>query len=127
MLEVFREFHFDAAHRLENLPEGHKCARVHGHTYRLTVYVAGEGDPVMGWIVDFAELKRITEGVIGQLDHRLLNDVPGLEQPTTERVVVWIWDQLKPELPGLSRLRLWENATSGCEYVGAGVQPGATG
>ncbi|UYV13484.1 MAG: 6-carboxytetrahydropterin synthase QueD [Phycisphaera sp.] len=118
MLEVFREFHFDAAHRLENLPEGHKCARVHGHTYRLTVYVAGEVDPVMGWIVDFADLKRITQGVVGQLDHRMLNDVPGLEQPTTESVIVWIWDRLKPDLPHLSRLRLWENATSGCEYTG---------
>lgn len=117
-MEIFREFTFDAAHRLEHLPAGHKCANLHGHTYRLVVHVRGGLDPSLGWVMDFAELKRRTRAVLEQLDHRLLNDVPGLEQPTAERICVWIWERLKGEVPGLSRLTLWENATSGCTYEG---------
>lgn len=117
-MEIFREFTFDAAHRLDHLPEGHKCARVHGHTYRLTVFVNGALDPDLGWIVDFAEVKRLTNEVIDTLDHHFLNEVEGLEQPTTELICVWIWDRLKPKLPGLCRLKLWENQNSGCTYAG---------
>ncbi len=119
-MQIFREFTFDAAHRLDHLPEGHKCARVHGHTYRLVVQVAGEVDPVVGWVVDFAELKRLVLDVLEPLDHHLLNEVPGLEQPTTERIAMWIWDRLKPDLPGLCRVTLWENRSSGCVYTGPG-------
>ena len=117
-MEIFRQFTFDAAHRLDHLPEGHKCARVHGHTYRLIVYVDGSLDPVLGWIVDFAEIKRLTGEVLQHLDHHFLNEVDGLEQPTTEHIAMWIWDRLKPRLPGLARLTLWENANSGCTYSG---------
>lgn len=123
-MEVFRTFTFDAAHRLENLPEGHKCARVHGHTYRLTVYAAGPLDADIGWVVDFAQIKALTGEVIAELDHRLLNDVPGLEQPTTELIASWIWQRLKPALPELSRIELWENANSGVVYDGAPIRRG---
>jgi 6-pyruvoyltetrahydropterin/6-carboxytetrahydropterin synthase len=118
MMEVFREFTFDAAHRLEHLPATHKCTRLHGHTYRLVVHVTGPLHAEMGWVVDFAEIKRATHEVLSSLDHRLLNDVPGLEQPTAERIAMWIWDRLKPALPGLSMVTLWENADSGCTYTG---------
>jgi 6-pyruvoyltetrahydropterin/6-carboxytetrahydropterin synthase len=118
-MEIFCEFTFDAAHRLNHLPDGHKCARLHGHTYRLVVHVAGPLDPKMGWVVDFAELKQAANEVIAPLDHHLLNEVPGLEQPTVEHIAVWIWDRLKPAVPGLSRVVLWENAKSGCGYAGA--------
>lgn len=117
-MEIFREFTFDAAHRLDHLPEGHKCARVHGHTYRLRVVLAGPLDPKIGWILDFAEIKARTNAVLDRVDHRLLNDVPGLEQPTTELIAAWLWDRLAPELPGLTRIELWENANSGCIYTG---------
>lgn len=117
-MEIFREFTFDAAHSLGHLPEGHKCARVHGHTYRLAVHVTGEIDPVIGWVLDFAELKARVGRVLERLDHHLLNDVAGLEQPTAERIAIWIWDALKPDLPGLSKVVLWENANSGCVYTG---------
>ncbi|MEM9661049.1 MAG: 6-carboxytetrahydropterin synthase QueD [Planctomycetota bacterium] len=117
-MQIFREFTFDAAHRLDHLPEGHKCGRVHGHTYRLTVHVEGEPDPVVGWIVDFAEIKRLVTDTIEPLDHHLLNDVPGLEQPTTERLAAWIWHRLHPSLPGLCKITLWENRNSGCTYTG---------
>jgi 6-pyruvoyltetrahydropterin/6-carboxytetrahydropterin synthase len=117
-VEVFREFTFDAAHWLENLPAGHKCARMHGHTYRLQVFVGGPIDERIGWIVDFAEVKRITREVIAPLDHHVLNEVPGLEQPTTEHIAMWIWDRLKGPLPGLTKVVLWENANSGVTYRG---------
>lgn len=117
-MEVFREFTFDAAHRLENLPEGHKCARMHGHTYRLVVHIGGPIDERVGWIVDFAEIKRVTRDVIAPLDHHVLNEVPGLEQPTAERIAAWIWHRLKERLPGLRRVVLWENANSGVTYSG---------
>lgn len=117
-MEVFRQFTFDAAHRLDHLPEGHKCARVHGHTYRLKIYAQGPLDPKIGWVVDFARIKQAASAVLDQLDHRLLNDVPGLEQPTTEHIAVWIWDRLGPTLPELSRIELWENENSGVVYAG---------
>lgn len=117
-MEIFREFTFDSAHQLDHLPEGHKCARMHGHTYRLRVYVGGPIQQPVGWVMDFAELKRATNAVLDRLDHRTLNDIPGLEQPTSEAIVQWIWRELKPGVPGLSRLELWENAASGCVYTG---------
>lgn len=120
-MEIFREFTFDAAHRLEHLPEGHKCARVHGHTYRLVVHVEGPLQRPIGWVVDFAEVKRLVHAAIEPLDHHLLNDVAGLEQPTTEHVAAWIWRRLQPDLPGLSKIVLWENANSGCVYRGETV------
>lgn len=120
-MEVFREFTFDAAHRLQGLPEGHKCANMHGHTYRLTVAVEGPLEPSIGWVVDFAAINGATNEVIAQLDHRVLNDLPGLEQPTTELIAVWIWNQLIDRLPGLARVTLYENARSGVTYRGEDV------
>lgn len=119
-MEIFREFTFDAGHHLEHLPEGHKCARPHGHTYKLVVFLDGPLDPVLGWVMDFAEVKRAVESVIDQLDHHYLNDIEGLEQPSAERIAIWIWDRLKPQLPLLVRVELWENTTSGCMYAGSG-------
>ncbi len=117
-MEVFRDFTFDAAHRLEGLPEGHKCARLHGHTYRLTVAAEGPLDQDIGWVVDFGEINRVANNAINLLDHQVLNDVPGLEQPTTELIAVWLWSKINPELPGLSRITLYENARSGVTYRG---------
>ncbi|MEO1584303.1 MAG: 6-carboxytetrahydropterin synthase QueD [Planctomycetota bacterium] len=117
-MEVFRQFTFDAAHRLDHLPEAHKCGRVHGHTYRLIVRAEGPVAAPVGWVIDFAELKAKVHAVIDQLDHRLLNDIQGLEQPTTEHLAAWIWDRLHPTLPELTMLELWENANSGVRYTG---------
>ena len=120
-MEIFREFTFDAAHRLEHLPQGHKCARIHGHTYRLRVVLAGPLDATIGWVLDFAELKRVVSGVLERLDHHLLNDVSVMEPATTERIIIWLWERLRPDLPQLTRLELWENTTSGAIYAGEPV------
>jgi len=111
-------FHFEAAHTLPNVPDGHKCKRLHGHSYRLLVHITGPIDPAAGWVMDFAELKAAVGPVIDRLDHRYLNDIPGLANSTAELLVRWLWSEIQPRVPGLARLVLWETTTSGCEYDG---------
>ncbi|WP_207510760.1 6-carboxytetrahydropterin synthase QueD [Longitalea luteola] len=115
---LYKEFTFDSAHFLPNVPDGHKCKNIHGHTYRLRVWLKGKPDPRLGWIIDFAELKTIIKPVVAQLDHKLMNDIAGLENPTCELIAVWIWDQLKPALPAMHRIELHETPTSGVIYEG---------
>jgi 6-pyruvoyltetrahydropterin/6-carboxytetrahydropterin synthase len=116
-MEIFREFTFEAAHRLPNVPEGHKCARLHGHSYRVQLHVTGEVDPQAGWLMDFGDLKRAFQPLHARLDHYYLNEVPGLENPTSEVLARWIWDRLIGQLP-LSAVMVRETCTSGCVYRG---------
>lgn len=117
-MDIFKRFHIEAAHRLPNVPEGHKCARLHGHSFQIELHVGGEPDAHTGWIVDFADIKRAFAPLYDALDHRYLNDVPGLANPTSENLAIWIWDRLKPELPALSGVVVHETCTSGCIYRG---------
>lgn len=117
-MQIFKQFSFDSAHFLPNVPEGHKCKEIHGHTYRLTVYVSGELDEKLGWVMDFAILKNAIEPLIKSIDHTLLNNIEGLENPTCERIAVWIWDRIKPKVPQLSKIELHETLTSGVIYEG---------
>jgi 6-pyruvoyltetrahydropterin/6-carboxytetrahydropterin synthase len=116
--EIFKEFTFEAAHRLPNVPEEHKCARLHGHSYRVEVRVGGEVGGESGWVVDFADLGAAFKPLLAQLDHYYLNDVPGLENPTSEVLAVWIWERLEAALPGLKEVVVRETCTSGCSYRG---------
>jgi 6-pyruvoyltetrahydropterin/6-carboxytetrahydropterin synthase len=117
-MEIFREFTFEAAHRLPHVPEGHKCARLHGHSYRVTVHVAGDVKEDMGWVMDFGAIKCAFAPIEAQLDHYYLNEVAGLENPTSENLARWIWDRLHPSLPALSAVTVRETCTSGCTYRG---------
>jgi len=117
-MEIYKEFTFEAAHRLPNVPEGHRCGRLHGHSWKATLYVRGEVGGQSGWVMDFAEIRRIFEPFYRQLDHNYLNEVEGLENPTSEVLARWIWQRLKPLLPGLSRVVINETCTSGCIYAG---------
>jgi 6-pyruvoyltetrahydropterin/6-carboxytetrahydropterin synthase len=117
-MEIYKEFSFDSAHFLPNVPDGHKCKNMHGHTYRLRVFIKGELDPHLGWIMDFKELKDALANVIDQLDHKLINDIKGLENPTAENITVWIWGQIKPLLPLLNKIELYETPTTGVIYSG---------
>lgn len=117
-MEIFKSFHVEAAHRLPNLPAGHKCGRLHGHSFRIEIYISGEPAPDSGWIMDFADLKRAFDPIFGVLDHHYLNEVPGLENPTSENLARWIWQHLKPSLPALSKVVVAETCTSGCIYQG---------
>ena len=117
-MEIFKEFTFEAAHHLPNVPPGHKCARLHGHSFRVEVVVSGPVGAQSGWVMDFADLKAIFQPVYEALDHRYLNEIAGLENPTSENIARWIWSRLKPDLPNLSRLVVRETCTSGCIYWG---------
>ncbi|MBI2379293.1 MAG: 6-carboxytetrahydropterin synthase QueD [Gammaproteobacteria bacterium] len=117
-MEIYKEFVFEAAHRLPNVPSGHKCGRLHGHSFRIELHVRGELGEHSGWIMDYADLKAAFKPTYDRLDHHYLNDIPGLENPTSEVIAVWIWDQMKPVLPLLSKVVVKETCTSGCVYQG---------
>ena len=119
-VELAREFHFEAAHRLPMVPPGHKCHRMHGHSYRIEVVVAGEVDEYLGWLVDIDEIRAFVEPILKQeLDHRTLNDVPGLENPTAELLAAWLWKRIQPRFPGLAAITVHETCTARCTYRGA--------
>ena len=117
-MDIFKRFSIEAAHRLPNVPEGHKCARLHGHSFQVEVHVSGEPGADTGWVMDFSDIKAAFAPIHAQLDHHCLNDVEGLENPTSERLASWIWDRLKPALPLLSEIVVQETCTSGCRYRG---------
>ena len=116
--EVFTEFRFEAAHFLPGVPEGHKCRRLHGHSFRVRVSLAGTPDARAGWVEDFGVMRELTEPVRSQLDHYCLNDIKGLENPTSENLAAWIWDRLVKVLPALVEVEVFETCRSGCRYRG---------
>jgi 6-pyruvoyltetrahydropterin/6-carboxytetrahydropterin synthase len=116
--EIIKTFRFEAAHSLDRAPAGHKCRRLHGHSYRVDVHVTGPVDPATGWVLDFGDVARAVEPVLGELDHRNLNEVPGLENSTSELLARYLWDRLLPALGGLSAVAVWESDTSRCVYRG---------
>lgn len=117
-MQIFKQFTFDSAHYLPNVPEGHKCKEIHGHTYRVVFYFEGELDTHLGWVMDFGDLKLVLEPVIKQIDHKLMNSIAGLENPTCERIAIWLWEQVKPSLPSLCKVELHETPSSGAVYEG---------
>lgn len=117
-MEIFKTFMIEAAHRLPYVPEGHRCSRLHGHSFRIEVHVRGPLDPVFGWVIDFGEIKAAFRTIEDSIDHRLLNDVEGLENPTSENLARWIWQRLLPALPCLRKIVVQETCTSGCTYTG---------
>lgn len=117
-MEIFKQFTFDSAHFLPNVPVGHKCKEIHGHTYRLVVYIKGDLDKHLGWVMDFADLKSVIDPIVKSIDHKLLNNIEGLENPTCEYIAIWLWDRIKPEIPALTRIELHETPTSGAVYSG---------
>lgn len=118
LMDIFKIFTIEAAHRLPNVPEGHKCARLHGHSFRVEIHVSGKVEPQAGWVMDFADLKHAFGPLYERLDHHYLNEIPGLENPTSENLARWIWERLKPELPLLSKVVVHETCTSGAAFAG---------
>jgi 6-pyruvoyltetrahydropterin/6-carboxytetrahydropterin synthase len=117
-LELRKTFQFEAAHLLPHLPESHKCRRLHGHSFRAEIVVEGVCDPVLGWVMDYADISEIFKPIMEKLDHRYLNEIPGLENPTSESLAVWIWEGLKPSLPQLTEIVVAETCTARCVYRG---------
>ena len=117
-MEIYKEFRFEAAHRLPHVPEGHKCARLHGHSFKATIYLRGDVQSETGWVMDFGQLKAAFQPLYEQLDHYYLNDIEGLENPTSEMLARWIWRKLRPALPRLCKVVVNETCNSGCIYQG---------
>ena len=113
-VSLTKSFNFEAAHWLPCFPEEHKCRRLHGHSFKVDIVVEGEVAPEKGYLVDFGDLKKVVGPVIDSLDHRLLNDIPGLENPTSEMIARWIWEQIADQVPLLSEVHVMETCTSGC-------------
>ena len=117
-MNIFRIFTIEAAHRLPNVPAGHKCARLHGHSFRIELHLSCGVDAQTGWVMDFADVKTAFQPIYDRLDHHYLNEIPGLENPTSENLARWVWQQARPLLPRLSKVVIHETCTSGCEYLG---------
>ena len=116
------DFEFQAARRLTAVPPEHPCARLHGHTFRCTLSVSGGLVPGLDWVVDFADVERVAEGLRGVLEHRYLNEIEGLENPTSEVLARWMWDRAIPTLPGLTCIVVGESTRTRCSYRAAPTQ-----
>jgi 6-pyruvoyltetrahydropterin/6-carboxytetrahydropterin synthase len=117
-MNIFKEFTIEAAHRLPHVPTGHRCGRLHGHSFRIEIHVKGDVNPQTGWVMDFADMKQAFQPVHDQLDHSYLNDIDGLSNPTSENLSRWIWTHLRATLPLLSKVIVRETCTSGAIYEG---------
>jgi len=117
-MEVFRSFAIEAAHQLPNVPGDHPCARVHGHSFVIELWVSGFVGARSGWVIDFADIMDAFRPLHERLDHRLLNDIEGLANPTSENLAIWIWERVSASLQGLSKVVVRETAMSGCVYRG---------
>ncbi len=117
-MDLRRTFQFEAAHLLPHLPETHKCRRLHGHSFQVEIVVTGEVDPAFGWVMDYADVKAAFKPLWERLDHYYLNEIKGLENPTSENLAIWIWNELKPRLPLLSEVVVAETCTAKCVYRG---------
>lgn len=117
-MEIYKLFTIEAAHLLPNVPEKHKCRRLHGHSFRVEIHVCGPVQAESGWIMDFAEITRAFQPLYEQLDHHYLNEIEGLENPTSENLARWVWRRMRPVLPLLSQVIVRETCTAGCVYRG---------
>jgi 6-pyruvoyltetrahydropterin/6-carboxytetrahydropterin synthase len=117
-VRLVKEYRFEAAHLLPNVPKGHKCQRLHGHSFKVELAIHGPVDEASGWFIDFGDLDEIWAPLHDTLDHHYLNEVPGLENPTSENLARWLWERVRPKLPQLSRVTVYETCDARCEYEG---------
>ena len=117
-MKIYKDITFEAAHMLPNVPEDHKCRQLHGHSFKIRITLDGPIDKSIGWVEDFSELKKAFDPIYQKLDHHYLNEISGLENPTSENLVKWIWERLKPNLKYLCSLEVKETCTTGCIYEG---------
>jgi 6-pyruvoyltetrahydropterin/6-carboxytetrahydropterin synthase len=117
-VRLVNEYRFEAAHRLPQVPPGHKCERLHGHSFKIELSIAGPVDPKTGWFIDFGVVNDVWAPLHERLDHNYLNEIEGLENPTSENLAKWIWDRMKEKLPSLVRVTVFETCDARCEYEG---------
>jgi 6-pyruvoyltetrahydropterin/6-carboxytetrahydropterin synthase len=124
-VRLAKRFRFDAAHFLPHVPEGHRCRRLHGHSFEIEVEIEGPMDPERGWVMDYGDLAAAVRPHVEAVDHQLLNAVPGLENPTSEVIVHWFWERLVARIPALHRVTVFETCTTRCDLYGPSVEGGA--
>jgi len=117
-MEIYKTFTIEAAHRLPNLSESHKCSRLHGHSFVIEVHIEGDSDNNNGWVMDFSDISEIFKPIFKRLDHHYLNEIPGLENPTSENLAKWVWREMESDLSSLYSIVVRETCTSGCIYKG---------
>ena len=117
-VELVKEYRFEAAHRLPEVPPGHKCARLHGHSFRFELHIVGPVDAKTGWFIDFGVLDEAVAPMLARIDHNYLNEIEGLENPTSEILSRWIWQTLRPQIPSLVAITLYETCDARCIYRG---------
>ena len=113
-----KDFDFESAQTLPNAPKGHKCAKMHGHSFKVEISVEGEMDPKTGWVYDHAQISAAMRPLVDQMDHAYLNDIAGLENPTIENMAIWFWGKLSPQLSGLAEIVIHETSRARCSYRG---------
>src|SRR5208283_2841633 len=118
LMTITQAFNFEAAHHLPHVPETHRCRRLHGHSYRVELRLAGEVDAFSGFVVDFFDVEKVFQPLLGRLDHHLLNEIEGLENPTAENIAIWIYQRVKPALPLLEAVKIFETPMCWAEYCG---------
>jgi|TARA_B110000967_G_C18718738_1_gene476520 6-pyruvoyltetrahydropterin/6-carboxytetrahydropterin synthase len=116
-MKLFKEFSFEAAHKLPLVDKNHKCFNLHGHSFKVKITIEGPVN-ALGWVMDFSDIKKFCKPIIEELDHKYLNEIDGLDNPTSENIAVWIWQRLIQKLPELSSIEIMETCNSGCEYRG---------
>ena len=126
-MELRKTFQFEAAHLLPRLPRMHKCRRLHGHSFEVEIVIAGDLDEHLGWVMDYADISKVFKPIWEKLDHRYLNEVAGLENPTSENIAIWIWKRLKPALPLLTEVIVAETCTARCVYRGELIRKAESG
>lgn len=117
-VELVKEYRFEAAHRLPKVPAGHKCQRLHGHSFKIELTVQGPVNEATGWFIDYGELDQVWDPIYAEIDHNFLNEVKGLENPTSENLARWLWDRMKPTLKQLSAVTVFETCDARCTYRG---------
>jgi len=115
---IIKDFRFEAAQTLPNLPGTHKCTNMHGHSFKVEIAIEGEVDPHIGWVYDHAEISRAMAPIMEQVDHAYLNEIEGLENPTIENMAAWLWRKLAPQLPGLAEIVIHETPNARCVFRG---------
>ena len=118
LVELKKIYVFEAAHQLPRVPAGHKCSRMHGHSYRVEIGLRGPVDEATGWVVDFAVIDDAWGELWKRFDHHLLNEIPGLENPTCENLCGFIWNAMAGRVPHLAAVTVWETADSCCTLRG---------
>jgi 6-pyruvoyltetrahydropterin/6-carboxytetrahydropterin synthase len=117
-VELIKEYRFEAAHRLPNVPPGHKCARLHGHSFKFEIHVVGGVDPHSGWLIDYGVMDDVLGPLVARLDHNYMNEIEGLENPTSEVTAKWLFDRIKPKMPELTAITFHETCDARCVYRG---------